>query len=239
MAITRPTGGTATGVANTTSLSITLGTTAADDVIVVEYVHRGTAAGTLGGTSISTGGLTWTEKHSQLFATSTFSGRTLWTRATADHNGQTLTISGLTDSCAAIYAVWRGALATGDPLTAATIVGEQNTSGNELSGQITTNVPGAVVVFIVANSPDLAVTSQSAATLGALAAGNEHLNTGGTDASVASAWKESASAAATGQFSWSQTNAASGSWAYAIAPATTIDLPILVMAPIQRPVRWP
>jgi len=97
---------------STTSFSITLPTTAAGDILILEYVHRGTPAATLGGTSITTGGLTWTEKHSQLFATSTFSGRTVWTRATGNHSGQTITGSGLTNSCAAIVTVYSGAKAT-------------------------------------------------------------------------------------------------------------------------------
>ena len=74
----------------TTTFSITLPATAAGDILILEYTHRGTADATLGGTH-HTGGLAWTEKHDQLYATSTFSGKTLWTRCTGNHSGQTIT----------------------------------------------------------------------------------------------------------------------------------------------------
>ena len=221
------------GVATTTSFSITLPTTAADDVLTLEYVHRGTGAGTLGGTSISTGGLTWTQKHSQLFASSTFSGRTVWTRTTGDHAGQTITGSGLTNSCAAIVTQYRGALASGDPLTGATIVGEQNASGNETQAEIVTTVAGCWVVFCVANSPDFNATNQRCTFPGFLPQRSEVLSTGGTDTSIMHASQEMATAGATGAFTWDQTDSASGSWAYAIVPQAFVQalLPIVVMAP--------
>jgi hypothetical protein len=201
-----------------TSFSITLPTTAAGDILILEYVHRGTGTGTIGGTSITTGGLTWTEKHSQLFNSSAYSGRTVWTRATGNHSGQTITGSGLTNSCAAIVTVYSGAKATGDPLADATIVGEQNASGNETQAEITTSSNGAWVVLVVVNSPDYAVTSQSCTSPGTLTARAERLSTGGIDTSVAHASAEKATAGATGAFTWAQTNDISGSWAYAITP---------------------
>jgi len=151
----------AIGASNsTTSFSITLPATAtqAGDIFILEFVHRGTGDGTIGGTTVTTGGLTWTLKHSQLFATSAFSGKTYWTRATGDHQGQTVTGADLTNSCAAIVTMYRGALTSGDPLTAATIVGEQNASGNETQAQISTTVANAWVVLVVVNSPDVAVS---------------------------------------------------------------------------------
>ena len=199
----------------TTSFTCTLGTTAAGDILILEYGHRGTADATIGGTY---SGPAFTEKHDQQFATSTFSGKTLWSRCTGNHSGQTITGSGLTDSCAAVVTTYRGALASGDPLTAATIVGSQNASGTETQTQITTTADGAWVVLVVVNSPDLAVTTQSCTSPGALTARAEKLSTGGTDFSIAHASAEKATAGATGAFTWAQTNAASGSWAYAIKP---------------------
>ena len=46
------------GTTTTTSFTITLPTTQLGDILILEYVHRGTANGTLGGTSITTDGLT-------------------------------------------------------------------------------------------------------------------------------------------------------------------------------------
>ena len=79
-------------------------------------------------------------------------------------------------------------------------------------------MPGAWVVLVVVNSPDLAVTPQTCTSPGALTARAERLSTGGTDTSIAHASAEKATAGATGAFTWAQTNAASGSWAYAIRP---------------------
>ena len=229
------------GTTTTTSFTITLPATAAGDILILEYTHRGTANVTLGGTSITTDGLTWTPKHDQLYATSTFSGKTIWTRCTGDHVGKTITggVTGTaaTDSVAAIVTQYHGCIQTSDPLAGATIIGEQNASANETQAEITTTVNGAYVVLVVVNSPDLAVTTQACTSPGALAARAERLSTGGTDTSIAHASALKASLGATGAFTWAQTNAASGSWAYALVPA--LEPPPLVMAahvPYSR--RW-
>jgi hypothetical protein len=203
----------------TTSLTCTLDfATAAGDILILEFTHRGTGDGTVAGTTVTTGGVTWTPKHDQPYATNTFSGMTYWARATGDHNGQTVTVSGLTNSCAGIVTCYAGALASGDPLADATVVGEDNASGNETQAQITTGTNGSWVVLVVANSPDVAVTSQTCTSPGALTARAEKLSTGGTDTSIAHASAEKATAGATGAFTWAQTNGISGSWAYAIKP---------------------
>jgi hypothetical protein len=218
--ITSALGGTTT----TTSFSITLPATQAGDILILEYVHRGTADATLGGTSISTGGLTWLWAHDQQFTASgpiTASGKTYWTRCTGDHAGQTVTGASLNNSCAAVVTQYRGCLASGDPLTDATIVGEDNASGVETQAQITTTHDGAWVVLVVVNSPDLAVTSPACTSPGALTNRAERLSTGGTDSSIMHASAEKATAGATGAFTWTQTDAPHGSWAYAIRPAAT------------------
>ena len=205
------------GTTTTTSFSITLPTTAAGDILICEFAHRGTGNGTVAGTSVTTGGLTWTLKHSQLFGASAFSGKTYWTRATGNHTGQTVTGSSLTNSCAAIVTIYRGALASGDPLADATIVGEQNISGDETQAEIVVATALAWTVLVVANSPDVAVTSTfNAFTLTSRA---ERLSTGGTDSSIIHASRQQTSAGGCGAFTWAQTNGASGSWAYAIKPA--------------------
>jgi hypothetical protein len=205
---------------STTSVSVTLPATAAGDLLIFEYVHRGTGTGTIGGTSVSTGGLTWNNKHDQLFGASAFSGHTYWTIATGDHSGQTVTASSLTNASAGIVTVYSGADQTA-PLDDATVVGEENASGDEGQAAITTATNGAWVVLVVVNSPDLAVSSQAAANL-TLTERAERLSTGGTDASIAHASGVLATAGSSGAFTWAQTNAASGSWAYAIKPAPMV-----------------
>jgi hypothetical protein len=203
------------GTTTTTSFSITLPTTQAGDIIILEFGHRATGDGTIGGTYT---GPAFQQKHSQLFAASAFSGKTLWSRATGDHAGETVTGSGLTDSCAAIVDTYRGATRHGDPLAGATVVGEENASANETQAQIVTLMHGAMVVLVVVNSPDLAVSSQSSTSPGTLTERAERLSTGGTDFSISHASEVKADLGGTGALTWSQSNAASGSWAYAIVP---------------------
>ena len=200
---------------STTSFSITLPVTQANDIIVLEFCHRGTGNGTIGGTY---SGPAFTLKHSQLFASSAFSGKTYYSRATGNHTGQTVTGSGLTNSCAAIVTVYRGCATSGDPLADATVVGEENASANETQAQITTATNAAWVVLVVVNSPDLAVSTQSSTSPGTLTERAERLSTGGTDTSISHASAEKATAGVTGSLTWAQTDAASGSWAYALKP---------------------
>lgn len=217
---------------STTSFSITLPTTEAGDLIIVEFTHRGTGDGTQSGTFTET----LTLKHSQLYNASALSGKTYYARATGDHAGETVGFTGLTNSCAAILTVYRGVLAAGDPLADATIVGEENASGNETQAEITTGTDGSWVVLVVANSPDVAVATQACTSPGTLVERAERLSTGGLDTSIAHASEEKASAGATGAFTWTQTNGASGSWAYAIEaepPPPANPPPSLVMAPYR------
>jgi hypothetical protein len=212
------------GTADTTSTTCTLPATAAGDLLIFEFAHRGLGDGTIGGTSVSTDGLTWNLKHSQPFATNTFSGKSYWTIATGDHSGKTVVASSLTNASASVVTHYTGADPT-DPLGDATIVGEDNASGNETQAQITTNTDGAMVVLVVVNSPDLAVAGQTCTSPGALAERAERLSTGGTDASISHASAVKATAGATGALTWTQTNAVSGSWAYAIKPKATTPFP--------------
>ena len=203
----------------TTTFTLTLPATEAGDTIIIECVHRGTGDGTWAGTY---SGPAFQQKHKQLFGGSLYSGQSRWSRATGNHSGETVIVSGLINSCAGVCTVYRGADET-DPLGDATIVGEQNASGDETQAQITTGTAGAWPVLMVVNSPDLAVASQACTSPGALTERIEKLNTGGTDCSIAHASAEKASAGGTGAFTWAQTNAASGSWAYAIKPAPAND----------------
>jgi hypothetical protein len=224
--VTNALGGTTT----TTSFSITLPTTQTNDIIILEYTHRGTTDGTIAGTYT---GPAFAEKHDQQYASSTFSGKTLWSRATGNHSGETVTGASLTNSCAAIVTVYRGCLSASDPLVGATIVGEQNASGDETQAAITTTVNEAWVVLVVANSPDVSVTSQ-ACTTPTLTAKAERLSTGGTDTSIAHASGELHVPGSTGAFTWAQTDGAGGSWAYALVPE---PLPPRLIVAVPAPER--
>ena len=200
----------------TTSFTLTLPSTVANDIMLMEYTHRSTIQGDIYG-SVSTG---WSTAHVQLFSgLSTFSGRTLWKRATGDHFGETVSVSSLINSCAGVCTVYRNAHSS-DPFGSALIVGEQNTVGNEDQAGITVVYPNSMVCLVVANSPDFAISAQSSIAVGDLTERAERLSTGGTDASISHASLEFASTGATSTFSWAQTNASSGSWGYALLPGS-------------------
>ena len=213
--------------------SITLPSTAANDILILEYTHRATADATIWPAPTPAARLT--EKHDQLYATSTFSGKTLWSRCTGNHTGQTVTGSGLTDSCAAIITQYRGALTGSDPLAGGDDRRRaERQSATETQAQITTHGCGCVGragrrQFARPRGDDC----KRARRPGVLPARAERLSTGGTDTSIAHASPEMATAGPTGAFTWAQTNAASGSWAYAIRPAAFVqaELPSVVMAP--------
>lgn len=208
------------GTTTATVFTITLPTTALNDIIILEFTHRSTTAGGIFGTYT---GPAFSSKVNQLYATSAFSGKTLYSRATGDHAGQTVSVSSLVNSCAGIVTVYSGAVTSGDPLSDATVVGEQNASGDETQGEITTGTDGAFVVLVVANSPDVTVTSQTCSSPGNLLEKAERLSTGGTDTAIVHASAAKATAGATGSFTWAQTNGASGSWAYAIKPEVVAE----------------
>lgn len=190
------------------------------DLMIVEFTHRGTGDGSISDNSGD--GVAWQRKGEVLFASNAFSVQQYYKRATAAFVGTSRTISGsgLTNSCAPVLTVYRGAVASGDPFEAWSA--ESNASGNESHGEITTLTDGAFVCLVVGNSPDLAISGQACTSPGALTERAEKLSTGGTDASIAHASAGKASAGATGALTWTQTNAASGSLAYAIAPAVAV-----------------
>lgn len=204
---------------DSTTLNITLPTVQAGDVMLLEYTHRGTGTGTLGGV----GGSDWNNKFTQLYSADAFSVHLYWKRCDGSESGDALTVSGLTDSCAGCVTLYRGVVASGDPIEAG--AGESNASANETHAAITTLTNLAWVVLTVANSPDLNVSAQSTTSPGALAERAERLNTTGTDTSISHASAEKATAGTTGNLTWSQTNAASGSLAYAITP----EMPSIAM----------
>ena len=173
--------------------------TAANDILILEYTHR--AHGRCDARRhVIHRRLTWTEKHDQLYATSTFSGKTLWSRCTGNHTGQTVTGSGLTDSCAAIITQYRGALdgqrsaRRRDDRRRAERLGQRD-AGRRSRPRC--RARGSCWWW--SNSPDLAVTLQACTCPGVLPARAERLSTGGTDASIAHASLEMATAGRDGR----------------------------------------
>jgi hypothetical protein len=203
--------------AGTTSLSLTVGNSyKAGDIFILEYTHLGTATGTIGGTY---SGGPWTQKTTATYNGGAYSSFLYWSRTTGTHASETITVTGLTNSCAGGFSGYRGALASGDPLSAATLVTEENSSGNETQAGITTTVDNAMVVLAVFNgNPEDNVTIFRATDPSDLDEKTEVLSSYGLGSSMSHAAALKSSAGATGSFTWSQNNAISRSWAYAIHP---------------------
>jgi len=210
---------TSTSVGGTaTTFTLTCPTTQAGDILLLDFAHNGTGDGVLSGTTITTGGLTWTLKHGQLIYSNTRSGKTYWTRATTDHAGQTVIVSSIGDYSTGLLTIYRGCLGSGDALAGATIVGELNASGNETQAEITTLVDNCMVIFIVANgNGNYSVSSPSCTSPGALT--RRVQGNGTVNCAHCSSDTLKVTAGATGAFTWAQTNAVTGSWAYALKPA--------------------
>jgi hypothetical protein len=203
---------------DTTSFSVTLPYTEPDDIIIVEYTHGATGTGTFGGTY---SGPAFTNKVSQTHTT-TWSSHCWYSRATGNHSGQTVSVTGLTDSAAGGFTLYRGAIKTGDPLADATVVQEDNAAGNETQAQITTATNGAMVVITVGLENNFAITT-FACTSPTLTKRVETQSTGGSDSTIASASGLKAVAGATGAFTWAHTDTTGASFAYAIIPEPYMD----------------
>lgn len=218
MAITYVTN-TSTSVGGTaTTFTLTCPTTQAGDILLLDFAHNGTGDGTLSGTTITTGELTWTKKHAQLIYSNTRSGKTYWARATGDHSGQTVIVSSIGDYSTGLLTIYRGCLSSGDALAGATIVGELNASGNETQEEIVTTVDNCMVIFIVANgNGNYGITNPACTSPGALT--RRVQGSGTVNCAHSSSDTLKVTAGGTGAFTWSQTNAITGSWAYALLPA--------------------
>lgn len=201
------------GTTTTTSFTITIPTVQVGDLLVLEFAHRGTGNGSV--SDNDTGGEAWTRKGG-VVSGSVFSVQQYYKRATSATSGKIITGSSLTNSCAAVLTVYRYATPTGDPFEVWT--SEQNASGDEAHAEITTLTDNAMVCLVVGNAPDLAISTQSTTSPGALTEKQERLSTGGSDSSISHASALKATAGATGSLTWAQTNSDSLSLAYAIVP---------------------
>lgn len=220
MAITPAVATALGGTTTTTSFTITIPSTVNDgDLLTVWFTHRGTGNGTV---TDNSGVGSWTRKGGQIFNTS-FSLQCYYKRVTnqAAERGATITGASLTNSCAGVMIADRGVISQGDPFEVFT--GEDNASANETHAAITVS-DGALVGLAVGNSPDLAVASQAATSPATLTERAEVLSTGGTDSSISVASALKSGAGSTGSLTWAQTDAASGSLAFAIKaePSTAI-----------------
>lgn len=196
----------------TTSYNITIPTVAVNDLLILATTNRDadTAPTVIDN---DTGGETWTEKSSVAGC-----GRLFYKRATSATSAKAISASGFTGSCSGVLIVLRGAKSSGDPFHQYTH--EPNASGDETHAGFTTTIDGCWIGLAVHNDGnDNLVTNSACTSPGSLTEGGEKQSVGGSDCSCSVRGLVQATAGATGDFTWAQTNGATVSQAFAVEPA--------------------
>lgn len=137
-----------------------------------------------------------------------------WKKASANTNGKTVTVGGCTGSASGALGYYRGAASlSSSPF--GTPVGEGNASGNELQAGITTTRDGSMVIHLVGctSNDTLAPGNRTATSPTTITEDAEGVSGGGSDCSLSFASDLKASAGATGDISWSQTDGTGASLA--------------------------
>ena len=178
----------------TTSATVTLPVTAADDILILIAVNGGavtalTPSGTYnGGAWASIGAGAGTAQW----------GGVWWSRATGNHTGQTVVVGTATDSCSACVGRISGCLTGASPVD--TNVSSANLAANGLTlAAFTTTVADVLVVLAVAADDNIAMSGQTKNGV-AMAERGEHSSTGGADSIVGWSTLDQASAGTTGAF---------------------------------------
>jgi hypothetical protein len=223
MAITYVDGSPGLVATQTFSTTITLtipATVQAGDILLLD-VSTGDNNG-MTATDNDTGGNAWTVKLNTANG-NTRSLTTLWKRATSGTAGKTVTVSGGTTNACGGITVYRGCIATGDPIEVLT--GEVNALANNNHASITTLTAGAMVIIAATIADDRRYTANSVACTNPanLTERFDIINaTGASDGSIFHADGERTTAGATGTFSWTwAADAVGASHAYALTPATS------------------
>lgn len=203
----------------TTSATVTLPTTAANDILILVAVNAGaitslTPGGTYSGgawTSIDSGAgtLQW--------------GGFWWSRCTGNHTGQTVTVSTAVDSCSAAIMRISGALTSGSPIDTNKSGTTIAANGMSLTG-FNTTVADTLVVFGIAADDNITIANP---TKGATAMDlrGQTSSTGGADSMVGLATLAQAASGATGNFTGNHASALSKRLAaFAITPPAAATL---------------
>lgn len=191
--------------------------TLTDDVLVLSVSHSFSGADadpTV--TDDDTGGNTWTLLYSQTLDTQR-RGTAWWKRATGGTASKTITASvtsKVSTNMAAAVVVYRGCLTGSTPHEGA--LGETNAGGNETMAGFTPSVSNCMICLTVYQRSNISVSSQSCTTPGAL---TERVDKSGAATAVSHASALQGAAAATGAFTWAQTDYSTTSIAFALKPA--------------------
>lgn len=178
----------------TTSATVTLGTTQADDIILIAAVNAGATAALTTTTGTFTESLTATGLAAAMTASW---GGSWWARCTGDHTGQTIIFSGATDSISVCGHLIRGAENSGSPLGANTSSNTITANGLDLAAFTTTRAD-SLIIYMAAADDNIGM---SAVTMGG---GGMTLiqaaSTGGSDSVVGVARANKATVGSTGAF---------------------------------------
>ena len=139
----------------TTASTCTLGTTAADDILVLSWVNGGATATPTLTTGTYSGGA-WTLIDSGTWATG--AGGCHWSRCTGNHTGQTVIISGRTNSCSARVHRISGCITSGSPVDASTGTTLGVGAGGSLTG-FNTTVADTLVCLSAAVDDNLSLSA--------------------------------------------------------------------------------
>ena len=180
----------------TTSATVTLPTTAADDILILVAVNAGATATPTLTTGTFSEDANWASIDSGTWTTGF--GGVWWVRATGNHSGQTQIVSGTTDSCSALVIRISGALTSGSPIDA-NVSGASVAAANGTLSAFTTTVDETLVCLTAATDDNQA---KSNFTKNAVAMSNLSLatSTGGGDSGVGYANASQATAGTTGSF---------------------------------------
>jgi hypothetical protein len=226
---------------STTTCTVTLPTTAADDILIVVPINGGANAavtlttGTYSGSAITGIGTPsgWATGH----------GGAYWTRCTGNHSGQTIILTGATDSCAMVVQRFSGCIAAGNPydtnISEATVAAGANCALAAFS----TTVADTLVCYTVSRDDNIAATTP---TKGGAAMGNlsDATSTGGADSGAAIASLAQAGTGTTGSFSMTftaGTNTGKRATAFALKPLVVVPLPRrpqIIGQSVQRAANW-
>jgi hypothetical protein len=182
----------------TTSATVTLPTTAADDILIVT-VNNGGANAAL---TLTTGTFTLDTSLALIGSGGGWAtgwGGTYWVRCSGDHSGQTIIATGATDSCSMLVQRFSGCATSGNPydtnISEATVAAGANCA----LAAFNTTLPNTLVVYAISVDDN---QNTSAMTKGGSAMGNLGIgsSTGGADSHVAMASLAQAATGTTGAF---------------------------------------
>lgn len=205
----------------TTSCTVTLPTTAANDILILQVINGGANAAPTGpgGTYVTTDGGSWTAIGTGSGWTSGWGG-VWWTRCSGNHATRTVTFTGATDSISAGVTRFTGCHTSGNPydtnISEATVAAGANCA----LAAFDTTVYATLVVYCVAIDDNL---TSSSPTKGGSAMGNlsQKVSGGGADSGVHNASLAQSGTGTTGSFSLTVaagTNQGKRATAFALKP---------------------